>query len=456
VAGAVARARERGIAVRALKLGGSETGARAARSHTPTRVGARDTWRAWARAAGLVEVRGLDELLEAARYVAAAPALRGDRAGLVTSSGGIAVLLADALEPRGFTFPALAPGTRERVAALLPRYATVGNPLDITAGLPDEVFGDVLAAMLADPGLDLLLVPLTMATADGGRARAEQVSRALQRAAKPVAVFWPGGSLVRKGHEALEAAGVPLFTSVATCAAALGAARALRCRRPRAGATGSSGLTLPAVLRGGALPWAEVRAVLAAAGVRTAPEVVVTTEAEARRAAVGLAYPVAVKLLGPLHKTEVGGVRLGLATPEAMLAAVRELLPRGDGCLVQPMVEGVEVLVGALRDPALGAFVVLAAGGIHAELYGARAMRPAPLGPEEARGMLAETTALAALLAGHRGRPASDRESLLDVVVRVGALAVALGPRLRELDLNPVIVGADGATVVDARIVLAA
>jgi hypothetical protein len=120
------------------------------------------------------------------------------------------------------------------------------------------------------------------------------------------------------------------------------------------------------------------------------------------------------------------------------------------------MVEGVEVLVGALRDPALGAFVVLAAGGIHAELYGARAMRPAPLDREEAHGMLAETTALAALLAGYRGRPAGDREALLDVVVRVGALAAALGPRLRELDLNPVIVGADAATVVDARIVLAA
>jgi hypothetical protein len=199
-----------------------------------------------------------------------------------------------------------------------------------------------------------------------------------------------------------------------------------------------------------------VRGLLGAAGIPTAPEVVVTSDAEARQAAVGLAYPVAVKLLGPLHKTDVGGVRLGLGSPEAMLAAVRELLPRGDGCLVQPMIEGVEVLVGALRDPGLGAFVVLAPGGIHAELYGARAMRPAPIGRDEARDMLAETTALAALLAGHRGRAPGDGESLLDVVVRVGALAAALGPRLRELDLNPVVVGADAATVVDARIVLAA
>ncbi|MGH7266279.1 MAG: acetate--CoA ligase family protein, partial [Candidatus Rokuibacteriota bacterium] len=204
------------------------------------------------------------------------------------------------------------------------------------------------------------------------------------------------------------------------------------------------------------LPWPEARALLDGAGLRLAADVVVGTDAEARRVAERLEYPVVVKLLGPLHKTEVAGVRLSLATPEAMLAAVGELLARGDGCLVQPMIEGVEVLVGALRDPALGAFVVLAPGGVHAELYGARAMRPAPVSREEAEGMLGETPGLAALVAGYRGRPPGNREALLDTVVRVGALAAGLGPRLRELDLNPVIVGPDTATVVDARIVLEA
>ena len=458
-AGAVARARARDVAVVALKLGGSETGARAARSHTGSLVGRRDAWRAWARGVGIVDVGDLEQLLESATQLARAPRLAGRRVGMLTSSGGIAVMLADALEPRGFTFPPLAPATVERVGRLLPRYATVANPLDITAGLPEETFGEVMAAMLADPGLDALLVPLTMATADGGRARAEQVVWAARDATKPVAVYWPGGSLVRKGLEALEAARVPLFPSLATCAAALGASleyRRFRDRRPAPPAPAPPPLRLTVPERAGPLSWTETRDLLGEAGLRLAPEVIVTREVEVGAAMGRLAFPAVVKLLGPLHKTEVGGVRRGLRDAEALLAAVRELLPRGQGCLIQPMLEGVEALVGALRDPVLGSFVVLAPGGVHAELYGERAMRPAPVTPAEAEAMLAETPALAALVAGYRGRPAAAGAALMDAVVRVGALAAALGSRLAELDLNPLIVGPEDAVVVDARIILEA
>ncbi len=456
---AVARAIGRGLPVVALKLGGTEAGARAARSHTAALVGARAAWRAWARAVGVVEAGDLGELVETAGYLARTPPLEGRRAGMVTSSGGVAVMLADALEPLGFAFPPLAAETVTRLMRLLPPYANAGNPVDITAGLPEETFGEVLAAVLRDPGLDVVVVPLTMATTEGGRARAEQVVKAARGAAKPVAVCWPGGSLVRDGVRGLDEAGVPVFQSVTGCAAALGAALAYAAARRGSARAGEPAPpvrlpegTVPA--RSGILPWEEVRALLEAAGIRLAPEVVVRSEGEARAAAGRLAYPVAVKLLGPLHKSEAGGVRLGVADPETLVAAVRELIPRGEGCLIQPMVEGVEVLVGSLRDAALGPFVALAPGGVHAELYRERALRPAPVALLEAEAMLGETPALAALLAGYRGRPAADRRALLDTVVRVGALAAALGPRLAELDLNPVIAGAAGALVVDARVIL--
>jgi hypothetical protein len=180
----------------------------------------------------------------------------------------------------------------------------------------------------------------------------------------------------------------------------------------------------------------------------------VRTETAARGVAGHLAFPVAVKLLGLLHKTEAGGVRLDLADTESVVAAVRELAPRGEGCVVQPMVRGVEVLVGAVRDPALGPFVVVAPGGVLAELYGGRAMRPAPVSPEEAQAMLAEVPALDAQLGGFRGGPAADRRALSEVVSRASTLAAALGARLGELDLNPVVVGPEGAVVVDARLIL--
>lgn len=454
----VGRALDRDLPVVGLKLGGSPTGARAARSHTGSLVGSRDAWRAWARASGILEAADPEQLLEITTYLARAPRLAANRVGMLTSSGGIAVMLADALEPRGFTFAPLTAETVDRVARLLPRYATVANPLDITAGLPEEVFGEVLVAMLQDPGLDLLVVPLTMATADGGRARAEQIAWAAREARKPLAVYWPGGSLVRKGQEMLEEARVPLFTSLAGCAAALGASLELRTLRGRAREARAprARLAVAAPEGNGPLSWPEARALLDGAGVSLAPEFLVRTEAEAREVAGRLAYPVAVKLLGPLHRTEAGGVRLGLGDPDAVVAAVRELAPRGEGCLIQPMITGLEVLVGAVRDPALGAFVVVAPGGVHAELYGGHAMRPAPVSPVEAEAMLADVPALDARLRGFRGAGSADRGALAEVVSRVSALAAALGSRLAELDLNPVVVGPEGAgaIVVDARIIL--
>jgi acyl-CoA synthetase (NDP forming) len=456
VAAAVERAAARGVAVVALKLGASATGSRAARSHTGALAGRRDAWRAWTRAVGLLEVTELDHLVETAAHLARAPALAGSRMAMVTSSGGVAVLLADALDPRGFTFAPLAEETARRAEALLPPYVTVTNPLDITAGLPDQTFGDVLAAVGRDPGIDLVVVPLTMATADRGAARAGQVVRATRAATRPIVVCWPGGGLVRDGFRVLDESCVPLFPTVSGCAAALGAALAFRAVRGRAPRRAFPVPAVAAPPGGGALPWAGARALLAAAGIRLAPEVVVRDEDEARAAARDLRYPVAVKVLGPLHRTDVGGVRLGVATREELLAAVGALRPLGEACLVQPMLEGVEVLVGALRDPELGPFVLVAPGGVRAELYGERGMGPAPCDEAAAEELIRGCRALDALLDGYRGGSPADRPALVETLTRVATLAAGLGPRLGALDLNPVIVGpaGAGATVVDARLVL--
>jgi hypothetical protein len=218
---------------------------------------------------------------------------------------------------------------------------------------------------------------------------------------------------------------------------------------------------VPAILApgsGGALSWAAARTLLASVGLRAAPELILRNEADTRAAGPGLRYPVAVKVLGPLHRTEVGGVRLGVRAYEELVAAVRALWPLGEACVVQPMVEGVEVLVGAVRDPELGPFVLVAPGGVRTELYGERAMTPAPCVAETAESLIRQCRALDALLGGHRGAPPADRASLVQTITRAATLAAALGPRLAALDLNPVIVGpvGRGATIVDARIVLEA
>lgn len=456
VAATVARAASRGIAVVALKLGASPTGSRAARCHTGALAGGRDAWRAWARAAGLLEVSELDHLVETAAHLARAPTLEGPRMAMVTSSGGVAVLLADALEPRGFTFAPLARETVDRVEVLLPPYVTVANPLDITAGLPDETFGEVLAAVGRDPGIDVVVVPLTLATAGGGAIRAEHVVQAARTSAKPLVVCWPGGKLVREGFRELDQAGVPLFDAVSSCAAALGAALTFHAVRERPARRAPAVATVVAPVGAGPLPWASVHALLSGAGVRMAPQVIVRDEAEARAASPRLRYPVAVKVLGPIHRTEVGGVRLGVPGLRELVAAVRDLRPLGEACLVQPVVDGIEVLVGAWRDPALGPFVMVAPGGVRAELYGERAVAPAPCDAATAERLIRECRALDALLRGHRDGPPRDRAALVETITRAAAVAAGLESRLAALDLNPVIVGGlgAGAVVVDARIVL--
>jgi acyl-CoA synthetase (NDP forming) len=296
-----------------------------------------------------------------------------------------------------------------------------------------------------------------MAATDGGAERAGEIVRAGRATPTPLAVCWPSGSLVEPGMRVLREGRVPLFSTVEGCATALGAALAFARARGTAPAPGPVECreAPPAADRVDILPWAGVRALLDPAGIRLADEVVVRSVADATAAAPGLRYPVAVKVLGVAHRTEVDGVRLGITEAGGMIGAVRELLPRGEGCLVQPMVAGIEVLVGALRDPGLGPFVLVAPGGVEAELYGERAMRPAPVGPAEAARMVGECPGLDARLRGHRGAEGADRAALADVIARVSALAAGLGTRLVELDLNPVIVGQRGAVAVDARVVLA-
>jgi len=295
-----------------------------------------------------------------------------------------------------------------------------------------------------------------MATAGGGAARAEHVIKAAHGSTKPVVVCWPGGSLVRKGVRALDKAGVPLFATISSCAAALGAALAFREMRERPPRRRGHVVSVTVPAGPGALPWRSVSALLAHAGLRMASEVIVRNVGEAQEAASRLTYPVVVKALGPLHRTEVGGVRLGVSGLGELLDAVRAVRPLGEACLIQPMIEGVEVLVGALRDAEFGPLVMLAPGGVQAELYGERALAPAPCDADAAERLIRECRALDALLRGYRGGPAADRASLVETITRAAALAAGLGPRLVALDLNPVIVGPPGvgATVVDARIVL--
>ncbi|MBI4246753.1 MAG: acetate--CoA ligase family protein, partial [Candidatus Rokubacteria bacterium] len=367
---AAARLLEAGKPLVALKLGRSTAGRRNALTHTGALTGAPEAWSAVARQLGIVEAETFEELIEVAGFLSRER--RSPRRGVavLTTSGGASIMTADQLEARGFSFPRLALSTVGTLGRLLPEYAvTRDNPVDVTAGLSETLYADVLAALARDPNVDAVVATVTAAR---GVERARNIARVAREAPKPVVACWLGGSLTEEGITELEGAGVPCFRSPRTVAQALAAARDVAVRRAawpggrRRPGRGGVALARAAARLGASPSYAELSALARRAGIPLAPEALVRTPAEAARAARRLGFPVALKAVAPdlPHKTGAGAVALDLADGAEVAAAARRLLARTrryrrEGLLVQRMVRGVEVLVGVTRDPTFGPLLVL-------------------------------------------------------------------------------------------------
>jgi acyl-CoA synthetase (NDP forming) len=429
----------------ALKLGRSSAGQRNALTHTGALAGSLAAWRAVARQLGIVEVDTFEDLVEIGGYLSRESRTVRRGAAVVTTSGGASIMLADQLEAHGVALPRLQPATVEALGRMLPAYArTRDNPVDVTAGLSEGLFGDVLSTLVADGNLDAVVVAAT----SGGAERAQNIARVAKAADKPVIACWLGGSVIEAGRVVLDEQAVACFRNPASAARALAAGRAIAdaraawTRRPHAGRRARH-VEPPAT-------YAELAVLARRAGVPLVAEALVASPAEAARAARRLGFPVALKVVSPdlAHKTEAGALALGLETPQAVQRAASRLLRaargrRVEGLLVQRMVQGVEVIAGVTRDPAFGPLLVVGAGGIEAELLGDTSCRPLPVTRGEIGAMLSEVRVLRRL-SGYRGAPAADVPALVTAIVGVARLAELLGDRLTSLDVNPIIVGPRG------------
>jgi acetyltransferase len=431
------------------KTGRSEAGARAAASHTAALAGSRAVWRGVFRQAGIVEVASGQELLDAARALDGQPLPRGSRVGIVTNSGGVGVELADLLADEGLTVPALSAPLRERIRAMLPAFASPLNPVDVTPVWSRYVeLYPALTDLLARSGEVDVVVPILLqrAAMDAPMARAlREVVGGLRsdRVEVPVAVCWVAPRDARPNADLLQEAGVPCFEWPARTARAVGHARRYATARRRATPPPAAPVPLrrpvPTDPAGGA-------ELLARFGIRTVRSAVCGTVEEAVRAADS--YPAVVKLAAAAHRTELDGVRMGLRGTAEVEAAAGELLGLGHGgVLVQPQLDGTEVVVGALRDPVFGPVVMVGLGGIWVEVLADVAFALAPLHRAEARELLAGLRGHR-VLTGARGGPPVDLDALADVVVGAGNL-LAAAPGIDGLDLNPVLATGDGVVVVD-------
>ena len=463
---------ETGKPVLMWKAGTTEAGVKAAASHTANMTGRYDLYRAALRQSGIIEVDDVEPIVDAAKLFEQARLPKGNAVGVLSISGGSGVVFADAAVRGGLTLPPFAPATITKMRKLVPAFGSAENPADITAAMFNDttLFERTLDAVLEDPGLDQLVV--LIASISGPRAAqcAEMVAAAAAKTDKPVSVQWSGRQ--GKSEEALKAfasAGVPFVTTPVRLARACAIlARFAADRRrllPRKIPTvaASKDVQLPA----GAvtLNEAESKAVLRAYEVPVAKEVFVAAGSDVAAASKQLKAPFAVKVVSRdvPHKTEAGGVKLGV-TRDALAEAARQVTDSArkavpgakiDGVLVSEMASGLETLIGVINDPSFGPVVALGLGGVFTEVLKDVTYRVAPFGIETAREMIADLRA-ARLFDGYRGKPAADKEALAKALVATSRMAIALGPRLKELDINPVFVGPSGEGVVaaDALVVL--
>jgi acyl-CoA synthetase (NDP forming) len=448
-----------------LKSGTSRAGERAANSHTGAFTGSSAVFELVARQYGAYQAKTVEEQIDIVYACARGNLSQGRRLGIVTVSGGIGAQLCDAADRYGLDVPELPAAARERVRSLLP-YATATNPVDCTAQVLQDM--DVLTAALetlfVERGFDALVaffstVLLNPGTADEmlARVRAALAYRASEifvtcMVALPdtVAAFEDIGCLVFQDPD----------HAVRAIAALAYFAEAFDCPVPEPlGATSE----LP-VLSG---PFDEVEAAsaLAEAGIPVLPMIVATTEDEAVDAAVRVGLPVALKVVSVdvVHKSEAGGVALGLANEadiRAAFARVTESVSqqRPDahvrGVLISPMAQpgGVETIIGTTRDPIFGPVVLLGLGGIFVETIGATVTRLAPIDKAEGMAMIEQLRG-SALLTGTRGREPADVDALVSALVALSRFA-ADHPEVSTVEANPFAVWPDGAAALDAVLIV--
>jgi acyl-CoA synthetase (NDP forming) len=460
------RARKAGKPVIVFKLGTSEDGAAAARSHTGSLAGSAVAWRALFERAGFVPVDDFESLLEYAGFFAAAgqPGARGVAA--ISGSGGAGVMAADKAAAHGLPMPQPLPATVEKLRGIVPEFGAARNPCDPTGQVINnpESFRGCCRALLADPQYGVLVVPSTVAVMETAKDRVPQMAEVASEQAKPVVLVWLSEWLQGPGSDEYEKnEKIPVFRSMERCFAAIEAWHARAAREfapaPRLSSANAAGeaRTLLAAAKGN-LTESEAKRVLAAYGVPVVGEKLAKTVEEARAAARGFGYPVAMKAESPtiLHKTELGVVKLGIADDAALERAYGEIVAAAKvhelrGVLVQPMVPGVEVIAGARIDPVVGPVVLVGSGGVLVELMQDSVAALAPVGKAEAGAMLARLKGYK-LLTGFRGGAAVDLDQLAEAIARISELAADLAGEIGEMDVNPLRCGPRGIAAVDALI----
>ncbi|MBC7781409.1 MAG: acetate--CoA ligase family protein [Proteobacteria bacterium] len=451
------------------KVGNTEVGQRAAASHTANLGGALALYEAAFKQRGMIRVRDANELIDYTQVFDSGKRPAGNRVAIVTISGGGGILMADQCVESGLSVGSLSPTSEAKLKDIIPSFGSWQNPIDITAGIFNnpEMLAQAMQIIVDDPTVDSIVVINASLQGEIATLRAQELVELSAKTSKPILTAWSAREkfaadayrVLREGH-------VPRFATPVSCAKALAALTTFaEAQRRRVREKAESVLTLErpeakAMLAGRTADLAEfqAKALIAQYGIPVTAEMLVHDRAEAAAAARSLGYPVVLKVQSAdiAHKTEAGGVRIGLTDERAVEQAYDEVIASAkayapdaviDGVSVQEMVAGgTELIVGVQNDPLFGPAVMVGLGGIHAEVFKDVSFRLAPLTRSVAESMLRELKSFP-LLDGVRGRPLADVEAVVDTLLALSALAIDLKDHLAELDVNPLLVRERGRGV---------
>jgi acetyltransferase len=464
-----------------IKAGRTQEAAQAATSHTGALAGSHEVFEAACRRSGVLPVNRIDELFSLAEVLAMQPRPKGPHLTILTNAGGPGVLATDALVTSGGSLAQLSPQTIASLDQILPAHWSHRNPVDILGDADPERYAKALEIAVQDPSSDGLLVILTPQAMTEPTLTAERLKQYATKTGKPILASWMGGTAVASGTAILNRAGIPTFPYPDTAAHVFD-----NMWRYVSNLRGIYETPLPSLTLDEGGPdreqvttlietfqksgrtllteW-ESKQLLTAYGIPTVPTRVAASENEALACAEEMGYPVVLKLFSETitHKTDVGGVQLNLTGADAVRRAYHAIadavrakvgIEHFQGVTVQPMISlnGYELILGSSLDPQFGPVLLFGSGGQLVEVYRDRALALPPLTTTLARRLMEQTHIFAALK-GARGRPPVDLAALEQLLVRFSYL-VAEQRRIKEIDINPLLVSSEGALALDARVIL--
>ena len=474
-----ARAVSRIKPILVLKAGRSPAGAKAAASHTGALTGEDSVYDAAFKRAGIVRVYSIEELFDCAGLLARQPRPRGPKIAIVTNAGGPGVMAADEVAVSGLELTKLAPETMEKIEQALPDHWSRNNPIDMLGDAAGEKYLEVIDICSQDPEINGLIIINCPQAMTNSTELAALLSDRLHGLPFPVFTVWLGGQDMLAGRLILNEAEIPVYTSPERAVRAFRylylydryqtMLREIPRKFPRAlqyNTAGAAEILKAADQKGQRiLTEIESKELLEQYGIPVSRPRPASTAVEAVKKAREIGFPVVLKLLSPdiTHKSDAGGVRLGLRDEKEVREAFHEIItsaqnynPQAEitGVTVQPMIahDGYELIIGSKRDSQCGPVILFGMGGILAEILQDRSLGLPPINRPLARRMMEETKVYR-LLEGYRGRAGVDPGLLEEVLVRISQLVMDF-PQIAELDLNPIVVHNRNIFCLDARLVI--